>query len=150
MSVVNEPKQFRENIVNNLFSKLIDNVVISKNLEIGIFNYTIKLSKKKKIIRKWENSYFVQLYVDRVRSIYNNISNKETGLLKKLIEKKISPKTLAFMSHQEMYNKKWKKLIEAKIKRDKNLTEDDLSAATDEFKCFKCKKKKMFILSNAN
>ena len=32
-------------------------------------------------------------------------------------------------------------LVDAKIKRDKNLTEVDMSAATDEFKCYKCQKR---------
>ena len=45
------------------------------------------------------------------------------------------------MTHQEMNPKIWKHLIEAKIKRDKNLGEIDISAATDEFKCYKCKKR---------
>ena len=38
-----------------------------------------------------------------------------------------------------------KELIEAKIKRDKNMTTSNISAATDEFKCYKCKNS---ILSN--
>ena len=44
------------------------------------------------------------------------------------------------MNQQEINPKKQKELIEAKIKRDKNLTEIDMSAATDEFHCRKCKK----------
>ena len=44
------------------------------------------------------------------------------------------------MNHQELNPKMWKELIEAKIKRDKNLTEIDMYAATDEFHCSKCKK----------
>ena len=31
-----------------------------------------------------------------------------------------------------------KKLIDDKIKRDENLVKGDISASTDEFKCFKC------------
>ena len=53
----------------------------------------------------------------------------------------MSSRDLAFMTHQEMNPKIWKELVDAKIKRDKNLTEVDMSAATDEFKCYKCHKR---------
>ena len=46
------------------------------------------------------------------------------------------------MTHQEINKEKWEKLIQEKIKRDKNLTEDTLCASTDEFKCYKCKQRK--------
>ena len=36
---------------------------------------------------------------------------------------------------------KWKKLIEDKIKRDNNMYTENLAAATDEFKCYKCLKR---------
>lgn len=137
-----EPKSFRENIKKTIFLNVLKNDKLATNLEKGIFNYAIKCAKKKKVVRKWENTYFVQIYVDRVRSIRENILNEKTGLLDLLIEKKIKPEVVSFMSHQEMNSKIWKDLIQAKIKRDKNLTEDNLSAATDEFTCYKCKKSK--------
>ena len=144
MIVVENPTDFRNNLKNK-FLEFIKKEDVSINLEIGIFNYTISEAKKKKIVRKWSNKTFVQIYINRFRSVYSNIHPKSKicnkTLLKKLKNKKLSPKKLAFMSHQEMSPKKWKELIEAKIKRDKNLTEVDMSAATDEFKCYKCQKR---------
>ena len=141
---IEEPGQFRNNIKDRL-ETFLKKEKIASNLEIAIFNYTIQAAKRKKIVRKWENKYFVQLYIDRFRSIYNNINPKSTTcnkyLLRKLKTGKLKAQKLAFMTHQEMNRKKWKKLIQAKIKRDKNLTEIDMSAATDEFKCYKCKKR---------
>ena len=136
-----QSREYRDNIIN-IFVKIIKNKKICINLEKGIFNYSIKHAKKKRIVRKWENEYFVQIYKDRIRSVYTNILNKETNLLNNIQKKKIKPQEVAFMSHQEMNPKIWRKLIDAKIKRDKNLTDDNLSAATDEFKCYKCKKRK--------
>ena len=49
---------------------------------------------------------------------------------------------LAFMTPQELFPEKWSKLVEEKIKRDKSKYEINMEAATDEFKCFKCKKRK--------
>lgn len=139
---ISDPKQFRNNVIEKLFLKHIKDKTISTNLEKGIYNYSIRIAKKKKIVRKWENNYFVQIYIDRMRSIYKNILNQDTKLLDKLKNKTLKPQVVAFMSHQEMNPLIWKNLIEAKIKRDKNLTSDNLSAATDEFHCFKCKKRK--------
>ena len=140
---VEEPSTFRSNLVNNL-CKILKNEKLAKNVEKGIYNYTIKTCKERNIVRKWDNKYFVQIYIDRFKSIYLNINPKSSAgtrtLLNKIKKKKIKAKDLAFMNHQELNPKMWKELIEAKIKRDKNLTEVDMSAATDEFHCRKCKK----------
>ena len=142
--LISNPQEFRENLRKSV-NKIIKKDNISINLEKAIFNYTIQESKKRKIVRKWDNKYFVQIYLDRFRSICNNINPKLTTcnklLLKHLKKNKITPQQLAFMSHQEMNPKLWKDLVDAKIKRDKNLTQVDMSAATDEFKCYKCQKR---------
>ena len=142
--VVENPTEFRENL-RTKFNSFIKNKNKSTNLEKAVFNYTICQSKQRKIVRKWDNKYFVQLYINRFRSIYNNINPKLSTCNKKLLNnfknEKISARDLAFIKHQEMNPKIWKELVDAKIKRDKNLTEVDMSAATDEFKCYKCQKR---------
>ena len=142
--IIENPKEFRDNLRKKL-NLFIKNNKHSINLEKAVFNYAITESKNRKIVRKWDNKYFVQIYLDRFRSIYNNINPKLSSynkdLLIKLKKNKIHAKKLAFMTHQEMNPKIWKELIDAKIKRDKNLTQVDMSAATDEFKCFKCQKR---------
>ncbi len=140
---ISNPTIFRENI-RAKFNKLIRKKKFALNLEKGIYNWTIMESKKKKIIRKWSNANFVLLYTDKVKSIYFNLNTKSSvnnpTLLKRLKKKEFQPHQLAFMSHQQMFPSKWKPLIDAKIARDKNATEVNLAAATDQFHCFKCKK----------
>ena len=46
------------------------------------------------------------------------------------------------MTHQELFPKRWEKIIEEKIQRDKSKYEINIEATTDEFKCWKCKKRK--------
>ena len=138
MSIEND-KIFRENVIskfNEMFKKKT-----AINIEKGIYNFTIKQAKKLIIVRKWENKYFVNIYVNRWRSLYLNFKNNKL-LVEKIKTKKICFKELSEMRHQELCPEKWKKLIDAKIKRDKNLTSVNLSAATDEFKCYRCKKSK--------
>jgi transcription elongation factor S-II len=136
---------FRQNIRNKL-NLLIENEEKSINLEKGIFNSSIQEAKKKKIVRKWDNKNFIMLYIVRLKSIMINL-NKDShvhnlSLLKKLKENEFPAYKLAFMNEREMFPNKWKELVDAKIQRDNHLYEENLAAATDEFKCYKCKKRK--------
>lgn len=140
MYSISNPEEFRNNVRNKLNFK-IENSKKSTNLEIGIFNYCLKEASQKKIIRKWENKYFVQLYIDRLRSIYLNLNNNEE-LIEKIKSKKIKPELFAFMTHQEMKPSKWDKYIDAKIKRDKYKFENNIEASTDAFTCRQCKSNK--------
>ena len=60
MRSVENPSEFRKNIKAKL-NNILKNENISLNLEIGIYNYTIKESSNRKFIRKWNNPQFVQL-----------------------------------------------------------------------------------------
>ena len=139
MHVINNPDEFRSK-VKEVFNEKLNSIIYSTNLEIGIFNYCLKEAAQKKIIRKWENTYFVELYIDRFRSIFMNL--QKTDLLKDIQNKKIKPEDVAFMTHQEMRPKKWDKFIESKIKRDKYKFENNIEACTDSFTCRKCKSNK--------
>ena len=130
---------FRKNISKKI-NEIVNNEKMSINIEKSIFNFTIGQAKSKNILKKWENKYFLQIYKNRLRSIYFNLNNKT--FLNNIKKNKIKTVQLAKMTHQEMCPEKWEKLIDAKIKRDKNMTSVNMSAATDEFKCYKCKKKK--------
>jgi len=144
MKIVNADT-FRTNVKKKL-NKIIRRKKLSLNLEKGIFNYTIQTARLRNIVRKWDNKAFVMIYVDKFKSILLNLNAKSTvknkELLKRLKKGEFKAHELAFMTHQELYPEKWKYLIDKKIKRDKSEGVVDLSAATDEFFCFKCKKRK--------
>ena len=138
MYKVTNPEKFREHISDNLF-EIIKNRSIVSNLEKGVYNYSLDAASKKKIVKKWENQYFVQIYLDRVKSIFINLTNET--LLDKIVEKKIKAHELAFMSHQEMNEDRWKELIELKQIKEENKYTPKIEASTDNFTCFKCKSK---------
>tara|TARA_B110000879_G_C11181353_1_gene518552 strand:- start:4222 stop:4734 length:513 start_codon:yes stop_codon:yes gene_type:complete len=140
MHIIENPQTFRANICQKLLSIVDDNIVCI-NLEKGVFNYALKEGTSQRIIKKWDNPYFVQLYLDRLRSIYINLKNEK--LLKQLNTGEITPQSLAYMTHQEMNQDRWKELLEYKIKRDANkYNTTTLEASTDMFTCRKCKSKK--------
>ena len=143
--IVNNSEEFRKKIRIKIKEKFELQEGMANNIEINIFNYTVNQCKDRNIVRKWDNKYFVQIYTDKFRSIYNNINpinNKNKEILKNIKDKKISTKNIAFMTHQELKPYLWKELIDAKINRDKNIGKDEDMLATDEFTCFKCKKNK--------
>ena len=139
MRNINNSVEFRENITNRL-NNIIQDDTLCVNIEKGVFNYAIKEASSKKIIKKWENPLFVQIYIDRLRTIYLNLKNPT--LLTQLTNKEILPQQFAYMTHQEMDSSHWKELLEQKMKRDANKFTTNIQASTDMFTCKKCKSKR--------
>jgi transcription elongation factor S-II len=139
MQTISNPDSFRKNIRTKI-QPILGDETISTNLEIAIYNYAIKEANSRKIIKKWDNPHFVQLYIDRLRSIYVNLKNVD--LVEQVKTGEITPQTLAFMTHQELNPGRWSKLIEQKIKRDASKFTTNVQASTDMFTCKKCRSKK--------
>jgi transcription elongation factor S-II len=139
MRTISNPDEFRKNVSEKL-NVILKHTKISVNMEKGIYNYAVKEASTKKVVKKWDNPHFVQIYVDRVRSIYFNLNNE--SLLQQLADGTIKPHVVAFMTHQELRPEKWEKLIQEKIQRDKYKYETNIEAATDTFKCRKCQSNK--------
>ena len=139
MRTISNSSTFRKNIVASL-SQLIQDNAIAVNLEKGVFNYSLKKAEDRDVIKKWDNKYFVEIYLNQLRTIRHNL--KESDNINKITTKKIKAHEFAFMTHQEMCPEKWTALMEAKKIRDQNKYEPNLEASTDDFKCWKCKSKK--------
>jgi transcription elongation factor S-II len=135
---IENPIEFRNNIRKNL-NEILKHDRNSINLEKGIFNYSLKEADIKKIVKKWDNKYFVQIYIDRLRSVFKNLNE---NIINQVNNGTIKPHTIAFMTHQELCPEKWSELIDAKSKRDQHIFETNLEAATDTFVCRKCKSNK--------
>lgn len=133
---IKEPKTFRANIVTKLKGKVpTENFAL--NLEKGIFNASLKEATRRNVVKKWENVYFTQIYLDKLRSIFINISNSD--YLKKIIKNnQIKAHEIAFMTHQEMVPERWEKLIKEIQEREKNKY-DVKQKTSSEFTCHKCK-----------
>ena len=130
---------FRNKIISYLDNK-IKNEEISKNLEKGIYNYTLKSCEEKNLIKKWSNNLFVLIYIQKVKSILFNLKNEK--IFDDLINKKFKAHEMVFMNHQELQPEKWNDLIEAKKIKDENKFSPKIEASTDDFTCFKCKSNK--------
>lgn len=134
------PDVFRTKI-RSYFSCLIDDESIGNNIEISIFNYTVKEAKNQKIIKKWKNEKFLEIYSGRLKTIIFNLKNNDE-LVNQLKTKSITLKSFATMTHQEMWPELWRLRIENKMKRDKSRFTTNIEASTDMFTCRKCRSKK--------
>ena len=137
---IENPDDFRSNIRKKLSSFLQENMTHAANLEKGIYNWALKEATNRKVVKKWDNQFFIQIYIDHLRSIFVNLRNDKLQLM--VISGDIKAHELAFMTHHEMLPEKWDDLIKAKSIRDKSKFEQNIEASTDTFTCRKCKSKK--------
>ena len=125
--------RFRANI-RLLFRRLLfDDAVLGTNLEIGIYNYALKESTNRRVVKKWDNEHFVLIYLDRIQSIYHNL--QQPSLRKQLQDAAVTVQEIAFMTHQEMNMDHWRDLIQEQMTKSQNTFETVTEASTDMFTC---------------
>jgi transcription elongation factor S-II len=143
MRTIQNPEEFRRNICSQI-SLILDNKLSAQsvdNIEKSIYNYCIKDAGERNIVKKWDNPFFVQIYIDRLRSIYINIK-QSPEFRQRILTKQIKAHEVGHLTHQDMAPEKWQKLIDDKKVRDENKYAPKLEASTDNFTCRKCKSKK--------
>lgn len=138
---IENPELVRSNICKKL-NVFFQNEVNAVNLEKGIFNWAMKEAKNKKVVKKWDNPFFVQIYLDHLRSIYVNLQSNQERLIGMVNNGEIKSQEIAFMTHQEFRPDKWEELLKAKSIKDKSKFEQNVEAMTDTFTCRKCRSKK--------
>ena len=138
---ITNPDVFRAN-VRDKFTSMLKDEAIGTNLEKAIYNYVIREAGQHKIIKKWENPTFAQMYIDHLRTIYLNMKNET--LMNQLASGELAPQTYVFMTHQEMNPERWKVLLEKKSIIDANKFTTNIQASTDMFTCPapKCRSKR--------
>ena len=141
MMDIKEPRQFRDNVIEKIKNKLKKNGddvddKLCINVERGIYNSSLELAKKMKIIKKWDNIHFVKLYLSKLRIVYLNLNDK--NLISSLINKTILAGELGGMTHIEMRPDLWKGLLDKKRKRDEMKFSGNLTATTEDYTCRKC------------
>jgi transcription elongation factor S-II len=140
---IKNPDQFRENVRITVLMPILQNEDHCLNLEKGVFNWALKEATFRKVVKKWDNRYFVELYKTHLRSVYINLKNNPSLVASIGVEEgQIKPHEVAFMSHQDLMPERWSALIEKKEKEDANRYECNIQAATDTFTCRKCRSKK--------
>ena len=136
---IEDSDTFRSNIRKKM-TGFFENEKCAANLEKGVYNWALKEATNLRVVKKWDNPFFVIIYLDHLRSVYINLKNEK--LVKMVKNGEIKAHEIAFMTHQEMCPDVWDTLIKAKTIRDTNKLEANMEASTDTFKCRKCFSKK--------
>jgi DNA-directed RNA polymerase subunit M/transcription elongation factor TFIIS len=123
----------------NLFSQYDIDELYIKDLEIGIYNWTIDYSNKNNIIKNWENNRFTSLYFEKCRSIISVINKDINKIISNLKDKTYLPHEIPFMKPEDIHPDLWKDIIEIYTKIYENSYENAAVAMTDLFRCGKCK-----------
>jgi DNA-directed RNA polymerase subunit M/transcription elongation factor TFIIS len=131
MYCVVHPDVLRKKMRTRL-NQVVKDELLSENIEIGVYNYAIQQSTEKKIIKKWSNPLFCELYLSKLRSLLNNLTHD-------FVHSSKEPHRIAFMNHHELNSEKWKEMLYKKEKREEYLFSSKLAANTTDFTCFKCK-----------
>ena len=135
MRTINNHKDFRDEIRSKL--KNLTKVDVSVNLEIGIYNFSIKEATRLNVVKKWSNPHFVQVYINRLRSVYINLK-KSTHFRNFVEENAKQPQNIAYITQHEMNPDRWYDII---LKQKKTIINDGKETKlSSEFVCFKCKK----------
>ena len=135
----------RSKLINKIDS-LVNNKKITKNIEEGIYNYSIEYCKDNDIKASWKNKHFYNIYKNKAISIYSNLKKDSyidnNRLLDRLFEKEFEASKLATMQPQYTFPENWKELLDKKNKRDKMLYEICDETVSTMFTCGRCKKNK--------
>lgn len=119
--------------------------IVAKDLEIGIYNWSLQYADKIRVVKNWKLPRFVSIYMDKARSVVSNLDPNSyvsnCRLLSRLKEQEFLPHELPFMSPDDICPEKWKKIIDERVKRELNVFDEKPQAMTNQFKCGKCKKR---------
>jgi len=125
--MIQEPKQFRENVVN-VFNTKINNELLSVKAEELIYSKSVEYAKIKNVVPNWSNVYFINIY-----------KNKFKGLLTNIDKWVLNPEST---NHYEWEPEYWEPYLEENRKKDARSNTENLIATTDTFTCSKCKSNK--------
>jgi len=140
MRKIANPDEFRANVRVQIEKLGNIKAPTAKNIEVGIYNFSLEEAERRNIVKKWNNPYFTMLYTRKFISILHNINNSDVKNMLK--SRKFKSQELANLSHQELNKTKWSALLEAKKLKDENKYMPKLEASTDNYTCGNCKSKK--------
>ena len=137
--IVSSCKNINRNKTVLSLNAYINNIEICTKLEEGIFEYSLVYAKNNNITE----TLVYAIYNDKVGTIISNIDSTNTikneYLLNNMLTNEIDPKTVAFLSPEQMFPKNWE-FYNRKMKLKKYKEEN--MATTDTYKCKKCHERK--------
>jgi len=150
-SASNEPNKnahaLRDSVVHILTSRFSNKLTEAdaRDVEVGIFNWTVKTAEERSIPKTWKNFMFHGMYTFKARSVLANLDPESSvgnpRLLDRIREREFFPHDVAFMKPHNVYPERWKKVLDEKMQKDEYIHNEKPASMTDQFKCGKCHKR---------
>lgn len=134
----------RETVVNYLIDVGLKEL-LAKDMEIGIYNWTLQKADAAEIPKTWANKIFTNVYTNKSRSMLTNLDKDSyvgnTRLIQRLNDNEFKPHELPFMDMTNVFPERWNDILDMRMKQEQNFYNSKQVAKTDMFKCGKCKKR---------
>lgn len=144
VATTNNHNEKRDIVVKYLTEQGIEELV-AKDIEIGIYNWSLQYADMNNVIKSWSDKLFMNIYTNKSRSILCNldktsyIGNQRLAI--RLKDKEFKPNELPFMDMTNVFPERWKDILDTRMKQEQNFYNSKKVAKTDMFKCGKCKKR---------
>ena len=143
-SIINIINYECENNFNGTKEEYIQ--LICNKIENSIYKYTMDVSEKKGLGENINinNKYFRRIYVNKLRSIYENINPnsyvQNKNFISMILQKDFDIDNIAFMSPQELFQEHWKPYMD-KLNATNKFMDDAKFAGveTTEYLCQRCR-----------
>ena len=108
--IIENPQVFRSSIAKS-FVLHIGNIERSSRVEHEIYLMSSSEAKSRKVYVDWNNPFFVQLYIDKLRTFFVNTKNNSEYLasIRESTDDEIA--SIVKMTHYEINPNRWKPLI---------------------------------------
>ena len=110
--------------------------VLAKKIEQAVYNFSKDYS-----ISNETPFLFEQIYMTKISELIEQLK-KSKNLVKNVLEKKIKPEKLPYLTVEQLHPEKYKKIIKKKEIED---MKKNNKPSTNAFKCPRCGKKKAYV-----
>lgn len=140
-----EMSEARDQVVSLSSATLDLSDIAAKDLEIGIFNWSLHQADQFRVQKTWANPKFRAIYVAKARSVLMNLDPKSHlgngELLRRVREGQLAPHEVPFLRPQEACPERWREVVELKVQKDEYAATVKPVAMTNEYRCKRCKKR---------
>lgn len=118
----------------------------ARDLEAGVFNWSLQYADDHKIVKTWRNPRFADVYAWKARSVLANVDPAayvgNTRLRERLVaDREFAPHDVAFMRPENAFPERWRAVLDAKQQREDYMKNAKPAAMTDQFTCKRCRKR---------
>jgi hypothetical protein len=122
--------------------------LLLRELERGIFNWTIKEADKNGFMCLWDDRQFNRIYTRKAISIYQNLCNENTRLVNFIQDPKSNGDNayqISYMTPNELYPEKYTEIMNKIKEKEKVIFEKRATVGSKHFKCGKCKERDVSV-----